>query len=175
MTLIRMVLDIFLLFVLGGVRFARYKGVQVGTGCQFYTRNWGSEPFLITIGNRVTLTSGVKLLTHDGSTRLVRDSENYRFQRYAPISIGDDVFVGVNAIVLPGVTIGSKVVVGAGAVVTTDIPDNSIAVGNPARVIGLFTDLERKISQTCVSDRDLKGAKSYEDRVRKAMALANKK
>lgn len=61
-----------------------------------------------------------------------------------PITIGDDVWIGGNCTILPGVTIGNNVVIGAGAVVTKDIPDNSVAVGIPARVIKtLEDDIER--------------------------------
>ena len=52
-----------------------------------------------------------------------------------PIKIGNDVWIGVNVTILPGVTIGENAVVGAGAVVTKDVPDNAVVVGNPARVI----------------------------------------
>jgi len=54
----------------------------------------------------------------------------------APIFVGADAFVGVRAVVLPGVSIGARAVVGAGAVVTKAVPENSIVAGNPARVIG---------------------------------------
>lgn len=53
----------------------------------------------------------------------------------SPVNIGNDVWIGANVVILPGVTIGNNVVIGAGAVVTKDIPDNSLAVGVPARVI----------------------------------------
>jgi len=55
-------------------------------------------------------------------------------QQEQPISIGDDVWIGARAIILPGVSVGSGVVIGAGAVVAKDIPDRAVVVGNPARI-----------------------------------------
>ena len=96
--------------------------------------NWGTEPWIISIGNNVHITDGVKFITHDGGTLL--------FRKYVPdleitkpIVLGNDIYLGNNVIILPGVHIGDKVVIGAGAVVTKDIPDNSVAVGVPAKVI----------------------------------------
>ena len=60
------------------------------------------------------------------------------------ISIGDNVWVGGNVVINPGVHIGNNVVIGSGSVVTKDIPDNSVAVGNPARVIKEITDEDKK-------------------------------
>lgn len=162
---------IFLRGFKGGVFYARYCGVNVGEGCRIYTSSFGSEPFLISIGDRVTITSGVKLLTHDGSTWLVRNEGGQRYQRYAPIRIGSDVFVGVDTIIMPGVTIGSRVVIGAGSVVTKDVPDNSVAVGNPARVISSFDQLDAKIRASCVNDSELAGIQDYKSRVYKAIEL----
>lgn len=138
----------------GGVWLARKLGVVVGEGCRIYTRQFGSEPFLVRIGDRVTVTAGVQFITHDGSTWLIRDSKGRRF-RFAPISIGDDVFVGVNSIILPGVDIGNRCVIGAGSVVTRSIPDGSVAVGVPARVIGTFDQFEAKALRCYVSERDV--------------------
>jgi len=138
----------------GGVWLARKLGVAVGEGCRIYTRQFGSEPFLVRIGNRVTVTAGVQFITHDGSTWLIRDAKGRRF-RFAPISIGDDVFVGVNSIILPGVDIGSRCVIGAGSVVTRSIPGGSVAVGVPARVIGTFDQFEAKALRRYVSEQDL--------------------
>ncbi|HSD38369.1 MAG TPA: DapH/DapD/GlmU-related protein [Rhodocyclaceae bacterium] len=94
----------------------------------------------ICIGNDVTLGPNVTILAHDASTKRALG-----LVRIAKVSIGDRVFIGAGCIVLPGVSIGSDVIVGAGSVITRDIPDNSVATGNPASVIGSTTDyLARK-------------------------------
>lgn len=121
------------------IEFLRSRGVQIGENVNLVntTIDW-SHGFLVSIGNRVTLT-GVKILTHDGSTQIP-----FGVSRVGKVTIGDEVFVGHGTIILPNVRIGSRVVVGAGSVVTRDIPDNSVAVGNPARVIGTYDDFLKK-------------------------------
>jgi acetyltransferase-like isoleucine patch superfamily enzyme len=116
---------------------ARYCGVTVGSNCRLLITRWGSEPFLISIGDNVTITAGTRLVTHDGSLWLISDGAGRRFQ-YRRISIGSNVFIGVNTIVLPGVQIGDNVIIGAGSVVTKSIPSGKIVAGNPARIIGEF-------------------------------------
>lgn len=96
------------------------------------------EPYLIHIGNNVTLT-GIRLLTHDASLK-----KTIGYSKIGKVHIGDDVFVGVGSIILPNTTIGSKVVVGAGTVVAKDIPDNSVVVGNPMRVICTYDEYTEK-------------------------------
>lgn len=84
----------------------------------------------ITIGNHVTLAPRVHILAHDASTK--------RFLNYTKIgkvSIGDYVFIGASAIILPGVCIGSNVIIGAGSVVVGDIPNDVVAAGNPAKIV----------------------------------------
>lgn len=86
--------------------------------------------FLIEIGNNVTLAPNVHILAHDASTK-----KFLGFTKVGAVTIGNNVFLGAGTIVLPGVNVGDNVVVGAGSVVTHDIPSNSLAVGNPCRVI----------------------------------------
>ncbi len=74
-----------------------------------------------------------------------------------PIVVGNDVYIGNNVIILPGVTIGSNVVIGAGAVVTKDIPDNSVAVGVPARVIKSADEYLEKLKVESLHLGHLKG------------------
>ena len=85
----------------------------------------------VQIGNNVTLVY-TRLLTHDASLRKFVGNDCNKIGR---IVIGDNVFVGYRSIILPNVKIGNNVIIGAGSVVTRNIPSNSVAVGNPARVI----------------------------------------
>ena len=87
----------------------------------------------ITIGDDVQIGTNVQLITptHPVDPSLRRQ----KWEAAKPIAIGDNVWLGSGAIVLPGVTIGENTVVGAGAVVTRDLPAGVVAVGNPARVI----------------------------------------
>lgn len=168
-------LDLVYFMAKGSVAFARKKGVSVGEHCRIYIKSWGSEPFLISIGDHVTVTSGVKFITHDGSTCLVKDQNGKRYQRFAPIQVGSHVFIGVNSIIMPGVKIGCNVVIGAGSVVTKDIPDNSVAIGVPAKVVSSFADYATKIQASCASDSELTGIHDYQQRVKRAMDLQDSK
>ena len=171
----RQLFDLAYFMAKGSVAYARKKGVKIGENCRIYIKNWGSEPFLVSIGDHVTVTSGVKFITHDGSTCLVKDDKGKRYQRFAPIQVGSHVFIGVNSIIMPGVSIVSNVVIGAGSVVTKDIPDDSVAVGAPAKVVSSFADFQTKIKDTCVSDAELVGISDYQQRVQRAIELQNAK
>ncbi|MBX3064837.1 MAG: acyltransferase [Anaerolineae bacterium] len=114
--------------------------MRIGKGCAILNTiyDFGREPWLIQIGNRVTITKGVMLLTHDGASRLFRDqlSGSSRYgNRFAPIIIHDECFIGVNSIIMPGVTIGPNSIVGVGSVVNQDVPPSTVVAGVPARHI----------------------------------------
>ena len=87
----------------------------------------------ITVGDDVQIGPNVQLLTP--THPLDPELRRAKWEAAEPITIGDNVWLGGGAIVLPGVTVGANTVVGAGAVVTRDLPANVVAVGNPARVI----------------------------------------
>lgn len=163
--------DLISFYTKGPINYARTKGVTIGDNCRIYIKSWGSEPFLISIGNKVTITSGVKILTHDGSTWLVQDHEGNRYQHYAPVTIGNNVFIGVNSIIMPGVNIGNNVIIGAGSIVTKSVPANSVAVGNPARVISSFSILEEKIKKNYINNTQIEHIENYEKRVYHAIKL----
>lgn len=94
----------------------------------------------ITIGNDVTLAPRVHILSHDASTK-----QHLGYTRLGKVTIGDRVFVGTSAIILPGVTIGNDVIVGAGCVVTNDIPSGVVVAGNPGQIICTLEEfIERK-------------------------------
>ena len=140
------------------IKYAEKIGVNfVRGGLYLYgSPSWGSEPWLITLGKNVHITAGVKFITHDGGTLLFRDCIP-DLEITKPIVVGDNVYFGNNVIVLPGVTIGSNVVIGAGAVVTKDIPNNSVAVGVPARVIKTADEYLEKIKSESLHLGHLKG------------------
>lgn len=89
-----------------------------------------SHCFHISIGNHVTLAPRVHILAHDASTQMFLGKTKVQ-----NVTIGNYVFVGASTTILPGVTIGDRVIIGAGSIVSKDIPSNSVAVGNPAKVI----------------------------------------
>lgn len=122
------------------VAYLRHRGVRIGEGCDLLNgvKDFGTEPWLIELGNRVTLAHGVVLITHDGASRLFRQllpGSSRWGNRFGTIRIGDNVFVGVNTIILPNVTIGANSIIGAGSVVTKDVPPDTVAAGTPARAI----------------------------------------
>ena len=96
----------------------------------------------LTIGNQVSISSGVHIYTHDSSNYRIhdkeKDMENGTHIDRSPVVIGDNVQIGANSIVLKGVTIGNNVIIGALSLVNSDIPDNCIAVGNPCKVIKMI-------------------------------------
>lgn len=110
---------------------ARMLGVRMGKNCSFAGMPYfGSEPYLIKLGNHVRTSGKVSFITHDGSTWCFRDQERYKkVLRFAPIVVGDNCFFGFGSTVLPGVHIGDNCIIAAGAVVTKDIPPGSIVGG----------------------------------------------
>ena len=112
--------------------------MSVGEKCSIYNAitNFSSEPFLISIGNNVTLTSGVRLITHDGGMRVLCNAGFVeKADKFGCINIGNNVFIGIDTIILPNVNIGDNVVVGACSVVTKDLPSNGVYAGSPAKFI----------------------------------------
>lgn len=108
------------------------RGLKVGTD---FNRQQGcyidpTHCFLIEIGNNVTFSIRVTVMAHDASTKKILG-----YTKIGQVSVGDNVFVGANTTILPGVKIGNNVIIGAGSVVTHSIPDNTVAAGNPAKRI----------------------------------------
>ena len=128
----------------------RRQGMKIGENCYIghnvsFGRG-GRDP--ITVGDNCILT-GCTILGHDASPALFLDELQGTsiFDRKSlklETVIGNHVFIGVNAVVLPGVHIGDNCIIGAGAVVTKDIPSGSVAAGNPAKVIQSIENFKAK-------------------------------
>jgi maltose O-acetyltransferase len=113
-----------------GNNFKRLHGVILDPG----------HCWLIEIGNNVTMAPRVHILCHDASTK-----QFLNYTKIGRVTIGDNVFIGAESVVLPGVTIGSNVIIGANSTITKDVPDGSVVAGSPARVIcSLDTYLEKE-------------------------------
>ncbi|AUN15275.1 MAG: acyltransferase [Paeniclostridium sordellii] len=137
---------------------ARKKGVKIGENCRLYSNNFGSEPYLIEIGNHVTVTNGVQFITHDGGVWVFREDKLPNADLLGKIKIEDNCFIGTNAIILPSVTIGENSIVAAGSVVTKSIPKNSVVAGVPARVIKNTDEYYEGIKDRVINTKQLDSA-----------------
>ncbi|MBI2400022.1 MAG: acyltransferase [Deltaproteobacteria bacterium] len=121
----------------------REQGAQIGEGCSIIPRQLGTEPYLVKIGNRVTIAAGVVFITHDGGCWIFRE-EVPDLQVFGPIIIEDNCVVGQNAILFPNIRIGKNSIVGAGSVVINDVPPDTIVMGVPARPFGSIAKYKEK-------------------------------
>jgi acetyltransferase-like isoleucine patch superfamily enzyme len=115
--------------------FARLIGVKIGKNCRIFTHKFGSELYLISIGDNCEITSGVTFITHDGVIWVFRKDKKFTGTKFGTIIIRKNCMIGVNSILLPNIEIGPNSIVGAGSVVTKTIPPNSVYAGNPAKFI----------------------------------------
>jgi acetyltransferase-like isoleucine patch superfamily enzyme len=119
------------------VRYFRSQGAEIGEAVEIYGAHlftFGSEPYLVTIGNKVTISHGVDFITHDGGLRVARARHPGAYL-YGRIRVADSCFLGAHSVLLPGAVVGAGSVVGSGSVVTGEIPPGVVAVGVPARPI----------------------------------------
>ena len=127
----------------------RLRGVKIGKGGWIgHGTLLGNWPFLLMIGDNVIFADGVKILTHDTSFVVVGGHD-----LAGEVKIGNNVQIGENAIVLPGVTIGNNCVIGANAVVKSDVPSYSVVAGVPARVICSLGEGMRRVEEKLKTDR----------------------
>lgn len=122
----------------------------IGSNCTIQRRKIPLYANLIRIGNNVRIASGVSFLTHDGIRLVLNHMDEKKgsfLERVGCIEIGDNVFIGASTRIMYDTRIGSNVIIGTGSVVTKDIPDNSVAVGVPAKVIGTFDDFVEKYAR----------------------------
>jgi acetyltransferase-like isoleucine patch superfamily enzyme len=116
------------------IKYLRSKGAKIGENCLIFTIAFSTEPYLIEIGEHCVVSSGTTFITHDGSVWLFRH-KHPNLTIFGKITVGDNTFIGMNCTILAGAEIGSNCIIGGGSVVRGKIPDNSVVMGNPAKVV----------------------------------------
>lgn len=137
-------------------KYARHLGVIIGKDCRIATRNWSSEPYLITIGNHVQITKGVSIHTHGGGHSVRK--QNPDFDIFGKVVIKDWAYIGSHSQIMPGVTIGEGALVAAGSVVTKSVPDHMVVGGNPAKVICTTQEFTEKNAKYNVHSKHMSGS-----------------
>ncbi len=122
----------------------RAQGFNIGKNNRILIRDLGPPPYLITIGSHCLIGMHVAFLTHDASGWIFSEDDP-SVQKFGPIHVRDNTFIGYGALILPNITIGPNSIVGARAVVTRDVAPNTVAAGNPARVICTVDEYREKI------------------------------
>lgn len=136
------------------------KGMHVGKNTHLYSVLTidGAWPWLISIGDNVTISTNVTILAHDASSNVVGCGT-----KLGRVVIGNNVFIGTGSIILCDVKIGDNVVIGAGSLVTSDIPDNSVFVGRPARMLCSIEEYREKLRKLRETQPDFSGIHAWNE------------
>lgn len=128
------------------------KGAKIGKGTKINAKldAFGSEPYLVEIGEDCLFAVGVRFLTHDGGIKVLNSLNKFekRCDKVGKIVIGNNVYIGADAFIMPDVTIGDNCIIGAKAVVTKDVPSNSVYAGVPARKICDIEEYYEKVKNS---------------------------
>ncbi len=116
------------------IKYWRKQGMKIGSNCLINNVNFSTEPYLIEIGDHVAIAAGTDFITHDGAIWCFRD-EIKNADVFGTIKIGNNVFIGNNCTILPNTSVGNNCIIGAGSTVRGQFPEDSVIVGNPAKVV----------------------------------------
>lgn len=140
----------------------RNQGAKIGKDVKIFSTALTlidkTAPWLITIGDYVQIAEGVKILTHDYAWSVLKHygpEPGAIIGAQSPVKIGNSVFIGMNAVITRGVTIGDYVIIGAGSVVTKDCPSSGVYAGNPAKLIMTMEQYRQKRLSCQFSDAKL--------------------
>lgn len=140
----------------GYEQWLRESGVVIGKNLRLFNhksiRFDTTTPGLITIGDDVSITADVSILTHDFCSSVFRQKYNDYLPGRSKVVIGNNVYIGQKVMILRGVTIGDNVIIGAGAIVTKDVPSDSVVAGIPARVVCTLDEYYQKRKAKAVGE-----------------------
>ena len=117
---------------------------SIGEHCAINPKTVFADPAYTRLGDNVRI-AGATLLGHDGSVNMLNRAFDLKLDKVGKIDIGNDVFIGLDAIILPGVTIGDRVIIGAASVVSRDVEPDSVVVGSPAKRVCSLSDYVKKL------------------------------
>lgn len=145
MNLLKKIANLYWRYLASPEKYARHIGVTIGKNCFISTREWSSEPYLVTIGDNVQITRNVAIHTHGGAHSVRRKYPD--FDIFGKVIIEDWVYIGAGSQIMPGVRIGTGSLIAAGSVVTKSVPPHVVVGGNPARIICDITEYISRNSQ----------------------------
>lgn len=127
------------------VNYLRDKGAVIGEGTRLNctTTAFGLEPYLIKVGQNCLFAANINLITHDGAIKVLNSLNRFEgkmMDKIGSITIGDNVYIGMGAYIMPNTIIGNDCIIGAGAIVKGNIPEKSVVVGIPGRVVCSIDD-----------------------------------
>lgn len=148
---------------------ARHEGVIMGSHNLIMSKFWDTEAYLIKIGSYCQLTEDSRIYTHGGA--LVARGKYPKFDFFGKVELGDRVYVGAGARIMPGVTIGDNVLIASGSIVTKSIPSNVVVAGNPAKFICTLDEYIEKNLPYNTDSKDL----NFEDKKKLLLNLPEEK
>lgn len=131
--------------------YLRKKGIKLGKNIEIGKNvNFGSEPYLIELKDNVRVSSNVNFITHDGGLWTLRKMKLLEDADYfGKIIVEENVNIGMNVAIMPGVKIGKNSVIGFGAVVTKDVDEGTVVAGVPAKKIETIEEYYEKKKNKC--------------------------
>lgn len=131
------------------IKFFRKNGISIGGNCKIYSNILTTESYLISIGNNVTFSNDIQLITHDNSiSKLINEKTDI----FGGIKIGDNCFIGARSTIMYGVELTDNIIVAAGSVVTKSFKESNIIIGgNPAKKISDWESFKEKTEKNALN------------------------